>query len=197
MDPVAQAASVNYHILASGDCCVSRTLAAGQEYSGRRGPCIYTQFLIGRADDLAAFANHPFRLLSAAEHAGEITVLTNPPISLAPICLSDVPPGSENPASQLSMLAGPETCAAFADAIRGHECVGVYSRIPAARLFAELLDILSPADRATVTFTTGLRHSNQRRFRLFPLPENPAQRRQWLHQSGAREFELFPRRDSA
>ena len=40
LDGMQGASSVNFHPLTSGDYCVSRTVAAGEEYSGRGGPRI-------------------------------------------------------------------------------------------------------------------------------------------------------------
>ena len=61
--------------LASGAVCVSRSAAAGAEYSGRSGPRIYTQFFIVPPQVLARFANNPLALLRAAQSSRGAEVL--------------------------------------------------------------------------------------------------------------------------
>ena len=83
----SSATSTNFHRLASGSYCVSKTTAAGSEYSGRGGARVYTQCLVVPADVLARFANDPFRLLEAASATGRLKVLDRVPRRLEPISL--------------------------------------------------------------------------------------------------------------
>jgi len=65
------AGSVNCWPLAGGAVCVSRTLPAGHEYSGRGGANVRTVCLIVPASDHARFAWNAFGLLRAAEASGQ------------------------------------------------------------------------------------------------------------------------------
>ena len=59
LDPGLAAVSVNFFPLPSGSFCLSRTVPAGWEYSGRGGHRIYTHCLIVPPEALRQFANHP------------------------------------------------------------------------------------------------------------------------------------------
>ena len=50
---------------------MSKSVAAGPEYSGRGGWRVFTQCLVVPADDLARFANNPFAVLRAAQREPE------------------------------------------------------------------------------------------------------------------------------
>ena len=85
------AVSVNFHKLPSGAFCVSKTTPAGSEYSGRRGPAVYTQCLVVPADGLERFSNNPFALLTAAFAQGSLRVYDRIPDELEPFRLSGRP----------------------------------------------------------------------------------------------------------
>ena len=61
-----EASSVGFFRLPSGSYCVSKTVAAGPEYSGRGGQRIYTHYLVVPPEALARFGNNPFAVLYAA-----------------------------------------------------------------------------------------------------------------------------------
>src|SRR3972149_4240777 len=81
------AVSVNFHPLPSGAYCVSRTMAAGWEYSGRGGGRGYTHCLIVPPEVLARFADNPFALLQAALAAGAMEIRHPIPNHLEPLSL--------------------------------------------------------------------------------------------------------------
>jgi hypothetical protein len=59
------ASSVNFHPVDRDRWCVSQSVAAGEEYSGRGGTRIYSQSFIAGVAELAPFANNPFAFLRA------------------------------------------------------------------------------------------------------------------------------------
>ena len=71
----ARGGSINFHLLHDGVACVSKSLPAGAEYSGRSGPKVYTICLLVTPDLFARFANQPFRILDAAAAGGHLRVL--------------------------------------------------------------------------------------------------------------------------
>jgi hypothetical protein len=73
--------STNFFRLAGGNFCVSRSMLAGAEYSGR-GEVVYTQFLVTPPEVLARFANNPFALLRAATASGALRVFERIPEAL-------------------------------------------------------------------------------------------------------------------
>src|SRR5258707_8223941 len=78
-----EGSSVNYHPLASGRWCVAESIAAGEEYSGRGGPCVATHSFIIASEDLARFANNPFAVLRAVRNRGLLKAKNPLPTTLA------------------------------------------------------------------------------------------------------------------
>ena len=70
----ADARSVNFHALAGGEYCLSRTTLAGAEYSARVGARVYTQMVVLSADALARFGNDPFLIFRALTASGRLAV---------------------------------------------------------------------------------------------------------------------------
>ncbi len=62
----SEATSCNFFGLESGAYCVSKSCAAGAEYSGRGGAQVQTWCLVVPAAVLARFSNNPFAILRAA-----------------------------------------------------------------------------------------------------------------------------------
>ena len=64
------------------------------------------------------------------------------------------------------------------DAALRNELATVITDLPVERLFQAVLHVLEPAQRLEVSFTTGLRPSTRRPFRLSTVPPDPALIRQ-------------------
>jgi len=178
--------SVNFFPLPSGAFCVSRTTHAGPEYSGRRGPQVYTQCLVVPADTLARFANNAFRLLEAATAAGHIRVMSNVPQRLDPLVL----PGRASPVS-LSLLdrlcfhPGARRLAAVLRVALSCRCLGIVGAEKPERLLAGAITLVPPECRTQWSFSTGLKVSAQRPFRLTAVDDDPVQRRMLLEREAA------------
>lgn len=171
------AASVNFHPLPSGAFCVSRTTAAGWEYSGR-GARIYTQCLIVPPEVLRRFANNPFAVVRAATACGAIQVHDEIPDVLEPLELA----GGTAPVD-LALLArlaanpGPDWVAALVDAALTSVSVAVAGASSAEQLIAGLINCLPPECRTEFSFTTGLKFSSRRPFRIVAIGGDPEEQR--------------------
>jgi hypothetical protein len=173
LEPGVHAESVNFHRLASGLYCISRTLHAGAEYSGRGGLRVFTLLLLAPPEALERFANNPFRLLEAATAAGHAEMIDPPSPRLEPIHLA----GGATPVdrillARLARLPGPRAMAALVQAVLENESLCVGSRAPLRRLMSGLFSLLPVELRPMFSFSTGLKPSRQRSFRIQPLDGN-------------------------
>ena len=186
------ALSINFHPLVGDRYCLSRTTLSGAEYSGRGGGRVYTQMIVLTAEALSRFANDPFLVLQAVESAGRLVVFDQTPANLPTVPL--LGRASPLPIERLEALAEPfgsdlisELAAAFLD----DEPVTVVTNTSAERLFQAALNQLSPGDRLSVSFTTGLRSSPRRPFHVSTLPSDPALVRQSQRATGSRVIEAL------
>ncbi len=167
-------ASTNFHRLASGAYAISRTTVAGAEYSGR-GASVYTQFLVVPPEVLARFANNPFEVLRAATASGALRVYEEIPESLEPLRLSGRARAVD--ASLLAQLAcrpGPAAMATLVQAALSSDQLAVASTTRADTLFAGLINLVPVECRTEFSFTTGLKFSPRRPFRISALPSDAA-----------------------
>lgn len=184
--------SINFHPLAGDRFCLSRTILSGAEYSGRAGGRVYTQLLVLPGEALSRFANDPFLVLQAIEAAGRLVVFDQAPASLPTIPL--LGRASPMPAERLEALAEPfcaDLIAELAAAFLDDEPVTVVTSLPAERLFQAALNQLSSQERRGVSFTTGLRPSPRRPFRVSTLPSDPSLVRQSQRTTGGRVIEAL------
>ncbi|MBN1395550.1 MAG: hypothetical protein JW959_11040 [Pirellulales bacterium] len=179
IDPDPTAESLNFHPLPSGAYCVSRsaTLEGTRRGAGRR---VHTHCLIVPPETMARFANNPFALVRAASVDG-IWRIDDPsePI-MDPLCL----PGGAAAVDEalLGLLAanpGGEHVAALVQEARGAVCLAVGGAPSPAALIAGLFSCLPQECRLEFSFSTGLKFSPRRPFRVVALSGDPAQRR-WV-----------------
>ena len=85
-DSAAAAVSFNFHPLPSGAFCVSRTVAAGAESSGR-GRQIYTQCLVVGSRAFTLFANNAFNVWRATQAASALIVYDRVPEATFPVAI--------------------------------------------------------------------------------------------------------------
>jgi len=178
-----EAVSVNFHSLPSGTFCVSRTTAAGWEYSGRGGHRVYTHCLIVPAEVLARFANNPFAVARAALAAGAMQEQGIVPRRLEALEL----PGGANAVDEgllarLADLPGPEAVARLIQTARAATRLAVAGPPSPEQLIEGLLVCLPSALRTEFSFTTGLKYSSRRPFRIVALHGDRAQRAWTAHQ---------------
>jgi GTPase-associated protein 1 len=173
------ATSVNFHPLPSGAYCVSRTTPAGSEYSGRRGARIYTQCLVVSPEVLGRFANNPFALLKAVSAGGSLRVYDTVPRRLDPLRLvGRATVVDESLLGQLRRDPGPRWMASLVQAALNSPAVAVAGDFPAEQIIAGLINCMPPECRTEFSFSTGLKLSSRRPFRVVALPaETDEQRR--------------------
>jgi hypothetical protein len=183
--------SVNFHRLACGTFCISKTVASGQEYSSRGGARIYTQFLLVPPAVLARFANNPFAVLRAAWAKGVLVVHEHPPSVLEAFTLAGRSAAvDEGLLAQLADQWGPHGVARL---LAVALLPGVKLLTTAAQhetLFGGLLQCFPVNCRTELTFTTGLRFSPRRPFQLAPLVGDAAEGRRAARHEGVTVIDL-------
>lgn len=170
-DSLWDVASINFHPLTDGTYCVSRTVNSGFEYSGRGGGRIYTHCLVADRTVLHCFANNPFRLLEAAVGSGKVAIWNQEQKELEPIHL--VGKASVTNRTALNQLVKPNEIiqlALLCEYLVSSSSLGVITNKPFKQLVSNLFNILPIECRTQVSFTTGLRYSPSRPFRLFVAP---------------------------
>jgi hypothetical protein len=172
MDPDSE--SINFHPLPSGAYCISRTTSAGGDISGRQRA--HTHCLIVPTEVLARFANHPLALARAiSEH--RLWQSPNAPCPpLKPFAL----PGGATPVDQalLTQLAwdvGPHKMATLVQAVRDAVCLAIAGTSKPVPLIAGLFSCLPAECRLEFSFSTGLKFSPRRPFRIVALSDDPAE----------------------
>jgi hypothetical protein len=181
LDPRPRARSVNFHRLASGRYCVSLTTALDAEYSGRGGCQVYTHSLVVEPEVLRRFANNPFRIVEAALAAEQLTPHEQVPAALEPLEL----PGAASPVNtvllaRLARRPGPAAMARLVAETLRHKFVSVACRDPAREVLGGVINLLPVECRPEFSFTTGLRHSARRPFRLSVLSDDAEERRRTI-----------------
>lgn len=174
--------SINFHPLPSGSYCISRTTLSGREFSGR-GQRVYTHSLIASPPALACFGNNPFTLFDAVMAAQPLGVYYQVPPQLEPISLdrqSELV--DQRLLTQLVEQPGPQWMGALVQAALESTCL-VLTGGPPERLLAGLFSCLPVDCRTEFAFTTGLRFSLNRPFRILgyqgPAEELAALRRRY------------------
>jgi hypothetical protein len=173
------ATSFNVHGLGDGRVCLSQTTLSGAEYSGRGGGRVYTQMLLVPRDGLARFGGDPFLVLRALTASGRMLVYDLVPRELATIPLIGRAAGRPPEfVPEVVAKAGAEMIAELSEAVTDAQPVTVITDLAIERLFQALLYQLEPAERLDVSFTTGLKPSSRRPFKLSIVPDDPALVRQ-------------------
>jgi hypothetical protein len=181
--------SINFHPLAAGQWYVlSRTVCSGAEYSGRAGGRVYTQMFLLPLDGLARFANNPFLVLRALRAAGRLIVHDDVPDTLRSLRL--VGRAAEHETDDARNQVPSSTLGALERALRESRSVAVLGVKEAEPWFSALFRRLGVDDRLHTSFSTGLKPSLGRPFKLFLAPDDAVQQRQLGRQSGVRIVEL-------
>jgi len=184
--------SFNFHPLADDRFCVSRTTPAGWEYSGRGGHRVYTQCLIVSAEGLANWGNNPFALIQAANAAEVWQVHEQVPKRLPTLSLC----GSRGATCDHALLArlaeqpGSAAMAALVQSALESRCLALFGPRPNEELIAGVISCLPVECRPEFSFTTGLKYSSRRPFRVVGLWDDPAERRWVSHQANTTVLDL-------
>jgi len=170
-----EASSVNFHQLGSGRFCISKTVAAGGEYSQRGGARIYTQSLLVAPEIFARFANNPFAVLRAAWAKGVLAVHEAPPAKLPAFSL--VGRSTSIDEGLLGQLADHWKAARVGRLVAAAMSDGCKLLVGAEKnetLFGGLINCFPLECRPDLTFTTGLRYSPRRPYRLTTTEDDTA-----------------------
>lgn len=169
-----EAASLNFHRLHSGRYCASRTVHAGPEYSARGGLRVYTHCLIVPPGVLARFANNPFALLRAALANGTLRVHEEIPRRLSACTLSGRAAAVDTALlARLCSSPGAPWLATLLQAALDSVTLAVRGGPAPEALFAGILNCLPPPCRTEFSFSTGLKFSWRRPFRMVALGPDP------------------------
>jgi len=169
LDSTPDAVSINFHPLPSGAYCVSRTTPAGWEYSGR-GVRVYTQCLIVPPAVLSRFANNPFAVVRAALAGGALRAYQEVPNRLEPLRLAGRAAAVDSTLlARLAANPGADWMASLIQAALNSMSIAIAGGPPAQQVIAGLINCLPPECRTEFPFSTGLRFSSRRPFRVVAL----------------------------
>ena len=189
--------SINFHRMESDYFCLSKTVPAGSEYSGRSGPKIYTTFLVLAAEQFRRFAYQPFRVLDAAIAGGYLRVARRLPDALPCVRLR----GRASVA--LTSLLEPLSDAKLRRRVlslgvaASGGAVIISSPFEVRQTLDRLLNLLPLACRAELSFSTGLKSSSQRPFQIQCNCENDLRSQAAARQSHATLVDLESATDDA
>jgi hypothetical protein len=168
--------SFNFHPLPSGTHCISRTVNAGWEREGGRQR-VFTHCLIVPPEVSVRFGNNPFAMFRVAAEQGVWQDPHRPAQSLEPIELIGGAAAVDEPLlGQLTLDPGPERMAAFVQAVRDTVCLAMTGSARPAQLIAGLFSCLPLECRLEFSFSTGLKFSPRRPFRIVVLSGDLAER---------------------
>lgn len=180
--------SINFHPLGDGKYCVSRTMLGTMEYSGRGGLQVYTHCFILHRSAWLRFQNDPFRVLAAALATRDLRPGAELPTDLVTLKMLPSGPAVEpsliesvqSPSQQQAMVAWMHHGLSYPKLI----FTGGYSDATMAAFF----NLLPVALRPLFTFSTRLRYSPRRAFRLIGLANDTEEQKKAARQEGCPVF---------
>lgn len=166
--------SLNFHPVGDGRFALSRTCEGPPEYSGRGGSQIYTHALVLRPEHLDRADWQPFAIYRDAMARGLFRFRRDPPASLPTARLGRAfPLRTAIRRSELDSSWPRDALEAWRDTLAAGRSVKVRHEGDRASLFEVLLGLLPAALMPTISFTTSLRPSAVRPFRLGPVDPGP------------------------
>ena len=177
LSPDDDASSLNFHPLDEDHFSLSRTVHGGPEFSQRGGLQVVTLILVIHRKQLTGYVNNPLALARTARALGHIRWNNTFPTRLPSIELPEeassesIVPTNGRPFQLLdttiSLLQGDKEVALIAD----HD--GLSS-------IESILEQLPMPERCQLSFTSGLKPSQQRPFRLHVLSQDDRDTQQKL-----------------
>ena len=162
LDDRPNAESLNFHPLTDDWYVLSRTVYGGPEYSGRGGLQVFTHFLLLRGEQLPGYENNPVVVARTARLLGALRLLLNIPSHLPSLelpdrplkgCAAQQPPRIFLREEIIRSLRFPNRVAV----------IGVRDPLP---VLTQIVRDLPSEERRKLSFTTGLKPSVHRDFRL-------------------------------
>jgi GTPase-associated protein 1, N-terminal domain type 2 len=160
---------LNFHSIDSEWLAVSRTLYGGPEYSRRGALQIVTLILTLRHEQLAGYENEPLTLARTAMLLGQLRLSGNITERLPSLCLPGQSPHAVEDRSNSDHAHETILRRAISLLDQGERIALVAEHSPTSILEA-IFTAISPTERLQLSFTTGLRPSPDRRFRIHVLP---------------------------
>jgi hypothetical protein len=167
------------------------TYCESAEYSGRGGGCTTTRFVLAPDTTWSAFHWDPFRVVDtltirpewfAAPKNGTSEKATISVLSTrTQWCRGDV-------AAESSHVLGAGLTASIAGALAAGEQISVTANDHAETIVRSIVNLLPPAARKRLSFTTGLRPTQQRPLQLHVLPEEAASKSMSASRANERSF---------
>lgn len=167
LDEAVDASSLNFHPLGSDNYAISRTVYGEPEFSNRGGLQVVTSILVLGKDQLARYDNNPFAVARMARAEG---LLRWSPAAIRILATVALRPAASEKMSHDDPGDAPNMTKALA-AVRSGEPIVLTSSSVSPELLETLFLKVSPNERLGLSFTTGLKPSPQRPFRLHLLDE--------------------------
>jgi hypothetical protein len=142
------------------------------------------------AEGLAEFGNNPFALLQASIALGHVSILEKIPKRLDPYFVTPEAQQSCDTLAQLMRHPGPVWLGLLLDCALKSPGLGIVAGDRGASLVAALVQCLPPECRLDYSFTTGLRFSPRRLFRVTCLPNHAAENKRLSRLAQLTLFEL-------
>lgn len=182
--------STNFHPLGPHKYCVARTMLGGAEYSGRRGRQVYTHSLIIKKRDFVRFHNNPFELLIAALAREDVRPQDNYPNDLPVLRL--LPSGDAVSARMIVEHRDDTTLrklvAWFQEGLTQDRLI--LSGYEDDGEFSQFFNLLPVAARPWFSFSTRLKYSTGRKFRMIGLADDVEEQRRAVRLEGIPHLSL-------
>lgn len=173
--------SINFHGLPSGAFCISQTTPAGGEYSGREGARLHTHCLIAPPQVMLRFANNPFAVIKAALAGGHVDDCGEVPKNIKAFPLvGRASPVDTALVEGLLTECGTLLLAGLVPAAINSTSLALVNTENPERLIAAIFSCVPVERRSELTFSTGLKYSPRRPFRLIVLDETDPHAQQRL-----------------
>ena len=163
LDPSDDASSLNFHPLEGDYFSLSRTVYGEREYSQRGGLQVVTLILVLQRRHLAGYGNNPLTLARVARALGHVRWRNEFPPRLPEVDLPD---------EASSEFIAPTPSRAFplleetVNLLRRDQDVALLTESDGLAFIAAILERLAEPERCQLSFTSGLKPSQQRPFRL-------------------------------
>lgn len=183
--------SLNYFPAGDDWVAITRTLYGGPEYSSRGGMQVVTMMLAMRMEQFALYGFNPLAVAKTALALGHLRLQIDaaerlPTITLPSRSIAACGAGIDDRAGIGDGRTAPPLLAQVLDLLRDDQRVAVAGIRDPIAAFDELVDLIPAAERIGVSFTTGLKPSIRRTFRLHFLPTSDLSLRRTLTSQGIR-----------
>jgi hypothetical protein len=165
LESAIDAVSLNYFPLPSNRGVLARSVYGGPEYSDRGGLQIVTRMLVFQREQLAGYSNNPLNLAQLAMALGQLRLTGNLEQLLEPVELPDQT-ALATAALGPDVVEPSESVQELLQRLQTASRVAVVGAENPRELLEELLQHTHSDDRLDVSFTTGLKPSMHRQFRL-------------------------------